>query len=165
MSKHGRDMELLRQNDNDLMVQYEELLCLRAGLARLLFPLKISPPRKCRITRRNRSAARAVWRNEWPSSSPPILLLMPERPPTWTAVLARRPRWLANSAGWINKRPIEPCRPALAHRHPMDLQGYLAGYVRRCPATPPISLDRVMKSVWLLEQMGRASWGPRKVTS
>jgi len=33
---------------------------------------------------------------------------------------------------------------------------YLAGYVRRCPATPSISLDRVMKSVWLLEQMGRA---------
>jgi len=39
---------------------------------------------------------------------------------------------------------------------------YLAGYVRRCPATPPISLDRVMKSVWLLEQMGRASLGLRK---
>jgi hypothetical protein len=33
---------------------------------------------------------------------------------------------------------------------------YLAGYVRRCSATPPISLDRVMKSVWLLEQMGRS---------
>jgi hypothetical protein len=39
---------------------------------------------------------------------------------------------------------------------------YLAGYVRRCPTTPPISLDRVMKSVWLLEQMGRASLGLRK---
>src|ERR1700730_4319320 len=39
---------------------------------------------------------------------------------------------------------------------------YLAGYVRRCPATPPISLDRVMKAVWLLEQMGRASLGLRK---
>jgi hypothetical protein len=39
---------------------------------------------------------------------------------------------------------------------------YLAGYVRRCPATPPISLDRVMKSVWLLEQMGRAHLGLRK---
>src|ERR1700687_5355594 len=39
---------------------------------------------------------------------------------------------------------------------------YLAGYVRRYPATPPISLDRVMKSVWLLEQMGRASLGLRK---
>ena len=39
---------------------------------------------------------------------------------------------------------------------------YLAGYVRRCPATPPISLDRVMKSVWLLDQMGRASLGLRK---
>jgi hypothetical protein len=39
---------------------------------------------------------------------------------------------------------------------------YLAGYVRRCPATPPISLDRVMKSVWLIEQMGRARLGLRK---
>jgi hypothetical protein len=28
---------------------------------------------------------------------------------------------------------------------------YLAAYVRKCPATPPISLDRIMKSVWLLE--------------
>src|SRR5216684_4179403 len=42
---------------------------------------------------------------------------------------------------------------------------YLAGYVRRCPATPAISLDRVMKSVWLLEQMGRASLGLRKALS
>jgi hypothetical protein len=39
---------------------------------------------------------------------------------------------------------------------------YLAGYVRKCPTTPPISLDRVMKSVWLLEQMGQASLGLRK---
>jgi hypothetical protein len=38
---------------------------------------------------------------------------------------------------------------------------YLAAYVRRSPATPPISLDRVMKSVWLLEQMGRMSLGLR----
>ena len=42
---------------------------------------------------------------------------------------------------------------------------YLAGYVRRCPATPPISLDRVMKAVWLLEQMGRASLGLRKAAN
>src|ERR1700694_4853590 len=39
---------------------------------------------------------------------------------------------------------------------------YLAGYVRKCPVTPSISLDRVMKSVWLLEQMGRTRLGPRK---
>src|SRR6202163_284022 len=39
---------------------------------------------------------------------------------------------------------------------------YLAGYVRRCPDTPAISLDRVMKSVWLLEKMGRARLGLRK---
>jgi hypothetical protein len=38
---------------------------------------------------------------------------------------------------------------------------YLAGYVRRCPVTPSINLDRVMKSVWLLEQMGRARMGLR----
>jgi len=42
---------------------------------------------------------------------------------------------------------------------------YLASYVKRCPATPPISLDRVMKSVWLLEQMGRASLGLRKLSN
>ncbi len=42
---------------------------------------------------------------------------------------------------------------------------YLAGYVRRCPTTPPISLDRVMKSVWLIEQMGRASLGLRKAAN
>jgi hypothetical protein len=39
---------------------------------------------------------------------------------------------------------------------------YLAAYVRKCPVTPSISLDRVMKSVWLLEQMGRAQLGLRK---
>jgi hypothetical protein len=42
---------------------------------------------------------------------------------------------------------------------------YLAGYVRRCPVTPAISLDRVMKSVWLLEQMGRATLGLRKTAN
>jgi hypothetical protein len=42
---------------------------------------------------------------------------------------------------------------------------YLAGYVRKCPATPPISLDRIMKSVWLIEQMGRASLGLRKAAN
>ena len=42
---------------------------------------------------------------------------------------------------------------------------YLAAYVRKCPATPPISLDRVMRSVWLIEQMGRASLGLRNATS
>lgn len=39
---------------------------------------------------------------------------------------------------------------------------YLAGFVRNCPDTPPISLDRVMKSAWLIEQMGRAHLGLRK---
>jgi len=32
---------------------------------------------------------------------------------------------------------------------------YLAAYVRDYEATPPISLDAVMKSSWLIEQMGR----------
>ncbi len=32
---------------------------------------------------------------------------------------------------------------------------YLAGYVRNYETTPPISLDAVMKSSWLIEQMGR----------
>ena len=50
-SKYSCDPEFLRQNDNDLKVQYEELLCLRAQLARLLFPLKRSPPRKRRTAR------------------------------------------------------------------------------------------------------------------
>jgi hypothetical protein len=39
---------------------------------------------------------------------------------------------------------------------------YLAAYVRQCPVTLAISLDRVMKSVWLIEQMGRARLGLRK---
>jgi len=38
---------------------------------------------------------------------------------------------------------------------------YLAGYVWKSPVTPSISLDRVMKSVWLLEQMGQARLGLR----
>jgi hypothetical protein len=38
---------------------------------------------------------------------------------------------------------------------------YLAAYVWKCPVTPAINLDRVMKSVWLLEQMGRAHLGLR----
>ena len=42
---------------------------------------------------------------------------------------------------------------------------YLAGYVKKCPATPPISLDRVLKSVWLLEQMGRARLALRKAAT
>ena len=82
MSKRSRDIELFLQNDNNLLVQYEELLRLRAVVASLLFPLKRSPPRKLRITRSNRSAARAVRQNERPASSRPILLLMPERHPT-----------------------------------------------------------------------------------
>jgi hypothetical protein len=39
---------------------------------------------------------------------------------------------------------------------------YLAAHVRSYPAMPPISLDRIMKSAWLLEQMGRSRLGLRK---
>jgi hypothetical protein len=39
---------------------------------------------------------------------------------------------------------------------------YLAGYARKSSATPAISLDRVLKSVWLLEQMGQARMGVRR---
>jgi hypothetical protein len=39
---------------------------------------------------------------------------------------------------------------------------YLAGYVRRYEATPPISLDAVMRASWLIEQMGRERLPPRK---
>lgn len=39
---------------------------------------------------------------------------------------------------------------------------YLAAYVGKCPVTPTISLDRVMKSVWLIEQMGRPGLAVRK---
>jgi hypothetical protein len=39
---------------------------------------------------------------------------------------------------------------------------YLAGYVRHYENTPPISLDRVMKSCWLIERMGKDKLPPRK---
>jgi hypothetical protein len=74
-------MLLTRQNNvvqcHDLMIQFEELLYLRAEVARLCFPLKISPPRKYRIKRRNWSAARPVKRHEWPVSCAPIFAQIP----------------------------------------------------------------------------------------
>jgi hypothetical protein len=39
---------------------------------------------------------------------------------------------------------------------------YLAGYVARCPEMPPISLDCVVKSTWLIEKMGREALQPRQ---
>jgi hypothetical protein len=39
---------------------------------------------------------------------------------------------------------------------------YLAGYIRRQPETPPISLECVMKSAGLVERMGRERLKPRK---
>ena len=53
-----REIEL-RVRKNHLFAQYLELVWLRAEIARLLNPLKISPPRK----RRNRSVALHVQRN------------------------------------------------------------------------------------------------------
>jgi hypothetical protein len=40
---------------------------------------------------------------------------------------------------------------------------YLSGYVRKYESTPPISLDAVLKSSWLIEKMGRERLGLRKV--
>jgi hypothetical protein len=40
---------------------------------------------------------------------------------------------------------------------------YLAGYVRKYSTTPPISLDCVTKSAWLIEQMGRERLAMRKM--
>ena len=39
---------------------------------------------------------------------------------------------------------------------------YLAGYVRKYNSTPPISLDAVLRSSWLIERMGQRSLGLRK---
>ena len=79
MSKPNRDIELLRQSDHELTVQYRELLSLRTKVAGLVFPLRRLPARKPRMTRSGRSTARAAQRNERPASSLPILLLVPER--------------------------------------------------------------------------------------
>ena len=76
MSKYNRDLESLLQNDRDLMVKYQELLCLRAEIARLVYRSN-SSAREDRITR----AARAVKRNQARVAfSPAILLPKPERP-------------------------------------------------------------------------------------
>jgi hypothetical protein len=80
MLKRNRGLEVIRGVDNDLLARYEELLLLRAELARLLFPLKKSPPRRRRMARSNRSTARALQLNERPASCLPILLLTPRRP-------------------------------------------------------------------------------------
>jgi len=42
---------------------------------------------------------------------------------------------------------------------------YLAAYVRKCPVTPSISVDRVVKSVWVIEQMKRIRLGLRKAAT
>ena len=82
MSEYSRRVGLLRRTSYDLMVEYEELLRLRAEVARLLFPLKKSPPRKRRITRSNRMPVRVAQRIEQRAPSATILPLLLERPPT-----------------------------------------------------------------------------------
>jgi hypothetical protein len=52
------DLKLLRQNDFDLKVQYHELLCLRAELAKLLSRSN-SSPREYSIRRAKRNQGRA----------------------------------------------------------------------------------------------------------
>jgi hypothetical protein len=54
MSKNSRDLKLLRQTDHDVMAQYNELLGMRAELARLLSRSKRPSSRMQRITRRKR---------------------------------------------------------------------------------------------------------------
>ena len=89
MSKHARDVKLPCQDDliaqcNDLMTQYNQLLCLRAELARLLLSrskTKRPPSRKDRTTRGNR-LERAAKLNERPASCAPILLLISDHPQT-----------------------------------------------------------------------------------
>ena len=81
-----------------------------------------------------------------------------------------------NGKKWPNRRPAhldvrefeaESVSYLVCARLGMDIASdeYLAAFVRKSPATPTISLDRVMKSVWLLEQMGRARMGLRKAAS
>ena len=79
MSKYSRDLESLRQNDTDLKAQYQELLYLRAQVARLRFPMKAPPPRKGGSARSNRSSAQAAQRIEQPAFRKSILLVMPGR--------------------------------------------------------------------------------------
>ena len=80
MLKRNQDLRIIRELENDLLARYEELLVLRAEIARLLFPLKKSPPRRRRIARSNRSTARALQPNERLASCSPILLLTPRGP-------------------------------------------------------------------------------------
>jgi hypothetical protein len=80
MSKRSdREIEQVRQHA-DLTIQYQELLCLRARVAGLLFPLKGQLPRRRIAPRINRSAAPAGQLNTQKASTLPILLLLPERP-------------------------------------------------------------------------------------
>jgi hypothetical protein len=76
MSERFRDIKL-RWRNHDLIALYDELIRLRAEVARRLNPLKISPPRKCRNTRRNRLAGLGVQRTDRPAVRTPILLLVP----------------------------------------------------------------------------------------
>ena len=80
MLKRNHDLRILLEADNDLLARYGELLSLRAEVARLLFPLKKSPPRRRRIARSNRSTARALQLNERAAFCSPILILTPRRP-------------------------------------------------------------------------------------
>jgi hypothetical protein len=57
----------LRLRKNHLFAQYQELICLRAEIARLLNPLKISPPRKQR-NRRPRDVRICTRSHQYPDS-------------------------------------------------------------------------------------------------
>jgi len=77
MSQCRDDLEFLFQTNHELETQYDELLCLRAEVAGLLFPLKSPPPRKRRIVRSHRSASRAVQRTEQLAITSAVLLVVP----------------------------------------------------------------------------------------
>ena len=79
MMERNRLLQALRQVDVDLWVQYEELLRLRAEVAKLRFPLRKTPARRRRTPRRDVLSARAVQFNERRASSPAaVVLLRPE---------------------------------------------------------------------------------------
>jgi hypothetical protein len=163
-SKHSLDTELFRQNASDLMVQYNELLCLRAELVRLLFPLKISPPRKYKIRPRNRSAA--VSRDERPASSAPFLLLLPEPPSNIGPLLARRPKCAfllvaRHSTGWMTSGRLNPAMPS--PRHAYSIHGRGAGpqsvLVNACvplPSRAPRNAQHRNSRICLLGGVGYA---------
>jgi len=68
LSERTRDLEELRLVADDFLVQYLELLELRAKVASLLFPLKALPRRRQSV-RRSRLTIRALQRDVRPTAA------------------------------------------------------------------------------------------------